>query len=167
MTLDENLRAALAYSIQNFISLMWQEAERPAGSQANKMFREDGTFSIGTLVMAKGREGIAKVSQYREEIGPRVSRHVMSNYSFSFDSFEQNQHVGVHAVMMHFGGTGAQPLVLELPVGLYDVTASLERQKDGSWLIARWHMEPSFLRKDHPALAMPKSFSHPNTASTG
>jgi hypothetical protein len=85
----------------------------------------------------------------------------MSNYVFDFDEFAAQGKVSGMAVMTHFGGTGKAPLPLELPLAIYDVTLKLHRTKAGSWLLDLWQMRPVFLASTHPALSMPRDFSHP------
>lgn len=152
-------RAALANSIQDFISRMWIETEKPRGADGGQFYAPNGVFAIEGLVEAAGPDQVRKVGSHREAIGPRVSRHIMSNYAFG--DIDGEGRVAGHAVMTHFGGTGEPPLRLEQPLGIYDVSILVVRQPDGGWLLEQWRMRPAFLAKDHPAFNMPRELSHP------
>lgn len=152
-------RAAQAWEIQNFVATMWREAEKPWGADASQFWTENGVFAIEGLVFAQGRENIQKMSSHRELIGPRVSRHLMTNYSF--EDADADGRVRGKAVMTHFGGTGEPPLVLQKPLGIYDVSIVVVRKPDGAILLEEWRMNPAFLAENHPAFGMPRELSHP------
>ena len=128
--------ALLAISIQSHISRMWRSAEKSAGSDVRGFYLEDGEFCIEGHIHAKGHVELQKIGASREQIGgrglARHSRHIMSNYDFDFGRYAQTGMVDVLAVMLHFGGSGATPLPLDPPIGLYDVKAAVARQPASS-----------------------------------
>jgi hypothetical protein len=156
---DLNACAGLAFAVQDFIGRMWREAEKSAGARADLFYTEDGVFIIEGMVRAEGRGNVRKISDFREGLGERLSRHLMTNYVFDFDDYAANRRVTALAVMLHFGGTGAPPLPIGLPLAVYDVTAKLRQQADDSWLIELWHMRPNFLSEAHPSLNRPLDYS--------
>lgn len=159
--LDEAMmrRAALAGSLQDFVARMWLETEKPWGADAGQFYTEKGVFAIEGFVHAEGPDQVRKVGSHREKIGPRVSRHIMSNYTVG--DLDGDGRITAKAVMTHFGGTGEPPLRLEHALGIYDVSIIAVRQANGDWLLEQWRMRPAFLAKDHPAFGMPRELSHP------
>lgn len=56
----------------------WYEVDNNAGRSAHLLYAEGGKFVIGEKVLS-GRAEIAGFYSWREGLGPRTARHVMTN----------------------------------------------------------------------------------------
>lgn len=138
---------ALVYAdLSTLVTALWFEIDHGDGSAASSFFTADAelTFSRRTF---RGTDEINGVYSDRTARGPRVSRHLMSN-------FHVLRHEGdlVEAVsaLVLYARDGEPPVPMTVPVLIADVFDRFVRagEPDGEarqWLIASRRIENRFL----------------------
>ena len=108
----------------------WNEVELNGGCNSTDFFVEGGTFAIDDKVM-NGKEEIAAFYRWRRSLGPRVTRHLISNMHIAAD---YENRATFKYVMQLFAGNG-EPVLKSEPASLIaDVTDECVKV-EGRWYI--------------------------------
>ncbi|MGW7753055.1 nuclear transport factor 2 family protein [Streptomyces violaceusniger] len=142
--------ALLHTELSMLMTALWYEIDHGDGSAAAGFFTPDAelTFSRRTF---RGTDEINGVYRDRTARGPRVSRHLMSNFHVLRHESERVE--AVSALVLH-AQDGAPPVPTTVPVLVADVydrfvrVGEADGEADGEarrWLIASRRIENRFL----------------------
>jgi SnoaL-like domain len=107
----------------------WHEVDINGGARAHEYFTADGVFT-SSVKTHRGREAIRAFYAARTARGPRVSRHVISNFRVVA---ADRDHASTHWVLSLYAADGAPILPSKPPIMLADVVENLVREADGVW----------------------------------
>ncbi|KAB1142535.1 hypothetical protein F7R91_28970 [Streptomyces luteolifulvus] len=140
------LATLLHTELSMLVTALWYEIDHGDGSQAAGFFTPDAelTFSRRTF---RGTEEISGVYRDRTARGPRVSRHLMSN--FHVLRHENGQVEAVSALVL-YAQDGTPPVPTTVPVLIADVHDRFVRtgetdEQTSRWRIAARRIENRFL----------------------
>ncbi|QJU55298.1 nuclear transport factor 2 family protein [Herbiconiux sp. KACC 21604] len=128
---------------------LWYEIDHDDGTGAAAFFTPDATLTFERASF-RGRDEIAGVYAARTGRGPRVSRHLVTN--FHLLRAESDRAAAV-SVLLLFGDDGSAPRPVTTPLLIADVADSYERV-DGEWLISDRRLTHQFIAPDS-VLAVP------------
>lgn len=107
----------------------WYEVDMNDGAKAHEYFTEDGVFT-SSVKTHRGRAAIQAFYTSRKARGPRVSRHVMSNFRVAV---QDRDHASAQWVLSLYAADGEAVLPSKPPIMLADVSEELVRERDGAW----------------------------------
>ncbi|WNV88963.1 nuclear transport factor 2 family protein [Umezawaea sp. Da 62-37] len=135
------MTAAVHTELSTLVTALWFEIDHGGGSAASGFFTADAelTFSRRTF---RGTGEIDGVYRDRAARGPRVSRHLMSN--FHVLHHEPGRVDAVSALVL-YAQDGEPPVPTTVPVLVADVFDRFVLLGGAGWLIASRRIENRFL----------------------
>lgn len=131
---------------------LWFEIDHDDGTGAAAFFTPDASLRFERATF-RGRDEIAGVYAARTGRGPRVSRHLVTNFHLVRADEARAEAV---SVLLLFGEDGVAPRPVTTPLLVADVEDEYERGEAGEWLIARRRIAHRFIAPDS-VLAVPTS----------
>jgi hypothetical protein len=107
----------------------WYEVDIHDGAKAHEYFTADGVFT-SSVKTHRGRDAIRAFYAVRKARGPRVSRHVISNFRVVV---ADRDHASTQWVLSLYAADGEPILPSKPPIMLADVSEELVRERDGVW----------------------------------
>lgn len=129
MALDE-LRIRQELEVLNIA--FWREVDSNWGRQAHEFFTEDGVYTTSHRPRV-GRDAIRAFYADRESRGPRVARHLISNFHVIVRDAD---HATCEWTMCLYADDGEAPLLSEPAILIGAVTDQCVRGADGRWRYA-------------------------------
>ncbi|WP_210592153.1 nuclear transport factor 2 family protein [Streptomyces sp. GESEQ-35] len=140
------LAALLHTELSMLVTALWHEIDHGDGSAAAGFFTSDAelTFSRRTF---RGTDEISGVYRDRAARGPRVSRHLLTNFLVLR---HESGHVEAVSALMLFAQDGTPPVPATVPVLIADVYDRFVRvgaadEHTSRWRIASRRIENRFL----------------------
>lgn len=145
-TLEPHSRDAVVEAVHR----SWWNVDRDLGIGSERLYTADGVCVMPALTM-RGRDEIAAGYAKRQENGPRLSRHLVSNLVVD---------VGEHGararyVLSLFAGNGVAPLDVDSPSAICDVEDRFVLTDDG-WLIENRVLTPVFVAASNDSVMLQK-----------
>lgn len=114
---------------QNLIDY-WVEVDLNGGRNAATYYTDDGVFDGGVHKQV-GRAAIAAFYQWRSDRGPRLSRHLVTNFRVDFKAADEV--VCTWTMLLH--AADGQAVLPSLPaIAISDVTDVCIQSAHGQWL---------------------------------
>lgn len=120
----------------------WFEVDMKGGAGVSQTFTEDGLFYAGPGEPLVGRAAIEKFYTWRTDRGPRVSRHVITNFRAEFTDAT---HATTCCVMMLYAADGKPVLPSLPPIAVCDLIDQCVKEADGKWRYSERKFIPLFL----------------------
>lgn len=133
-------RSSLREELLEVVTALWFEIDHREGARASSFFVPDAELRF----FAKTLHGTAEIDEVyarRAASGPRLSRHVVTN--FHITSADTDRALAVSIVIL-FGEDGEAPRPTVTPTLVADVADVFERH-GGRWLIRSRRIDPLFI----------------------
>ncbi|WP_426959402.1 nuclear transport factor 2 family protein [Muricoccus radiodurans] len=135
----------IARELERLNIAFWHDVDTNWGRNAHMLFTEDGTYTTSHRPRT-GRDAIRGFYEGREAGGPRVARHLISNFHVTVQDAD---HATCEWTMVLYAMDGEPPLPMDLPILIGAVRDECVRQADGSWLYKSRKTTPLF-KGDRP-----------------
>lgn len=126
----------------------WWSVDRDYGVGSELLFTEDAICAMPAMTM-RGRAEIAAGYAKRQENGPRLSRHLVSNLVVD----AVGDAATARYVLSLYAGNGVAPLAVDRPSAICDVEDRL-RYVDGEWLLAYRELTAVFVPADNDSVML-------------
>lgn len=126
-------RLKIRAELEQMLADFWFEVDVNHGRDAASFYTEDGVFEASTHTYS-GRPVIERFYQYRQDRGPRVAVHVVSN--FRAEILSPTRAVTTWYLTL-YADDGVPVLMTAPPIQIALSTDTCVKEADGKWRIER------------------------------
>ena len=126
----------------------WFEVDMHGGAGVSRMYTEDATFHGGGKPLV-GREAIEQFYGWRQDRGPRTSRHIVTNFRAEF---ADERHATSYCVMLLHAADGTPVHPTAPPIVITDMIDQHVKQDDGMWLCSERKFVLLFMGGEAPTV---------------
>lgn len=129
--LSQLQKLVIRAELEQMLSDFWHEVDVNDGREAAGFYTEDGVFEASTYTYT-GRDIIEKFYRYRQDRGPRVALHVVSNFRVDIEAADR---ATTHWYLTLYADDGEPVLPSAPPIQIGRSIDTCVKTEDGRWRI--------------------------------